>query len=126
MTISTNSNSVAPTETQIDLLSPIRDEEDNIRLKQIESDMLRLKEHVAYELIKIGKHLIEAKKLVQHGEWSKWLEEHIGFTQRTAQNYMKLARTFADWKGPDILYGKQEARRDRHRICAESVDYQRG
>lgn len=28
---------------------------------------------------------------LQHGEWGKWLEEKVEFTDRTAQKFMKVA-----------------------------------
>ena len=73
------------------------------RLLAIEKKILVLKQTVAYGLIEIGKNLIEAKTLVRHGEWGTWLETHVGFTVRTAQNYMKLARTFGDWDGVEAI-----------------------
>jgi hypothetical protein len=36
--------------------------------------------------------LIEAKALLKHGEWLPWLKEHVGFSDRTAQLYMKIVR----------------------------------
>jgi hypothetical protein len=43
--------------------------------------------------IDAGDLLIEAKQqLGKHGQWLKWLSEHCGVTERTAQRYMRLAR----------------------------------
>jgi phage N-6-adenine-methyltransferase len=39
-----------------------------------------------------GKLLMEAKKLVGHGNWESWVRESCGFSERTAQGYMRLAR----------------------------------
>src|SRR6266851_6007480 len=39
-----------------------------------------------------GQALIEAKKLVGHGGWSAWVEEHCRLSDRTARAYMRLAR----------------------------------
>ncbi len=78
---------------------------DQLRLEEIETNIRRLKVNIACELIEIGKNLIEAKRLVKHGEWANWLEEHAGFTQRTAQNYMRLARTFGDYVETGKLTG---------------------
>lgn len=39
-----------------------------------------------------GQALIEAKKLVGHGGWSGWVDEHCRFSDRTASAYMRLAR----------------------------------
>jgi len=40
--------------------------------------------------IEIGKRLSEAKEMVGHGNWSKWLEEEVKYSQRTAQNLIKI------------------------------------
>lgn len=40
-----------------------------------------------------GTLLIEAKKLVQHGEWENWLTGHCDVAPRTAQAYMRLAKS---------------------------------
>lgn len=43
----------------------------------------------------MGQKFIEAKKLVPHGEWGNWLESKVGFSQRTANNFMRIAREYA-------------------------------
>ncbi|MEA5025596.1 hypothetical protein SDC9_22123 [bioreactor metagenome] len=40
--------------------------------------------------IEIGKRLKEAKALVPHGEWGKWLGESVNYSQRTADKLMQL------------------------------------
>lgn len=40
-----------------------------------------------------GNSLIEAKKLVPHGEWETWLTQNCEVAPRTAQAYMRLAKT---------------------------------
>jgi hypothetical protein len=42
--------------------------------------------------IRAGELLIEAKAQVRHGEWLPWLEANFPFSERTARNYMRLAR----------------------------------
>ena len=42
--------------------------------------------------LKVGELLLEAKKIVPHGEFSKWREEHTTVSQRMAQTYMTIAR----------------------------------
>jgi hypothetical protein len=39
-----------------------------------------------------GELLIEAKARVAHGEWLPWLKANFDFSEKTAQNYMRLAR----------------------------------
>ena len=57
---------------------------------------------MATAVIEVGKRLIEAQKLVPHGEWGEYVTHSCGFSQRTAQAYMQLAanpgnaQTFAD------------------------------
>ena len=40
--------------------------------------------------IEIGRRLVEAKSMVNHGEWGKWLEERVSYSQSTANNLMKI------------------------------------
>ncbi|MBC6679583.1 DUF3102 domain-containing protein [Zhenpiania hominis] len=40
--------------------------------------------------IEIGKRLTEAKQIIKHGKWADWLKERVEFSQRTANNLMKL------------------------------------
>lgn len=47
-------------------------------------------------LIEIGRLLVEAKSMVPHGEWGKYLEERVNYSQSTANNYMKLYQEYGD------------------------------
>lgn len=38
----------------------------------------------------IGKRLIEAKEQVGHGEWGKWLQENVEYSQSTANRLMQI------------------------------------
>jgi len=40
--------------------------------------------------IEIGRRLQEAKDLVKHGEWGKWLAESVSYSQKTAERLIKL------------------------------------
>ena len=40
--------------------------------------------------IEVGRRLCEAKELLPHGEWGKWLKEEVSFSQSTANNLMKI------------------------------------
>jgi hypothetical protein len=46
---------------------------------------------VAYLQWKIGRALLQLRKLTPHGQWLKFLEEHFDFTDQTARNYMEIA-----------------------------------
>ena len=42
-------------------------------------------------VVEIGEYLTEAKGVLSHGEWCRWLAENVHFSERTAQRYMQLA-----------------------------------
>lgn len=44
--------------------------------------------------IAAGELLIETKKSVGHGSWLSWIQENVEFSERTARNYMRVARAF--------------------------------
>ena len=49
--------------------------------------------HAAEQALRAGRLLIEARALVVHGAWAEWLQEHVGFSDRSARRYMQLARS---------------------------------
>lgn len=40
--------------------------------------------------VEIGRRLDEAKHTLPHGQWATWLSENVEFSQRQANNFMKL------------------------------------
>lgn len=44
--------------------------------------------------IEIGRLLLEAKGLVPHGEWGKWLAENVDYSESTANNLMRCFKEF--------------------------------
>ena len=49
---------------------------------------------VLYNSIEIGRKLVEAKELVSHGEWGKWLEEKVDYSKTTANNLMNIFKEY--------------------------------
>lgn len=47
-------------------------------------------------IIEIGKRLLEAKQCLPHGKWGDWLQNEVEFSERTAQDYMKIAREYGN------------------------------
>ena len=49
----------------------------------------------ASHAIAAGELLLEAKARpeIKHGQWSPWLREHCGLSERTAQRYMRVAKS---------------------------------
>ena len=54
----------------------------------------------AESILRIGYDLTEMKALCEHGEWLEWLNE-VGWKERTAQNYMRVARTWNE--NPNLM-----------------------
>jgi hypothetical protein len=88
-------------------INPELVEQNNLKLKQFAEEVNRLQVDIeandalsinhgkiALELaLKAGATLREAKELVPHGEWEKWIADNVKAVElRTAQNYMKLAQ----------------------------------
>ena len=76
---------------------------DMVRVRDIEmvtSDILYAQRQGARQLlsnlIEIGRLLVEAKSIVPHGEWGKYLEERVDYSQSTANNFMKLYQEYGD------------------------------
>lgn len=46
--------------------------------------------------MEIGRLLIEAKAVVQHGEWGQWLQENVDYSQTTANDMMRLYTEYRD------------------------------
>ena len=66
----------------------------NAALEQIEKEIITLKNQTAENIILMGQKFIEAKKLVPHGTWGEWLESKVGFSQRTANQFMRIAQEY--------------------------------
>lgn len=53
-------------------------------------------ERAAMNILELGRVLIDAKSLVNHGEWIRWIRDNAGISDRTAQNLMAVYRRFGD------------------------------
>ena len=69
-------------------------------IETITTEILHLKQQAGTAILEIGHRLIEAKKVLPHGEWLPWLENQVEFSERAAQNLMKLSR---EWTNPQAL-----------------------
>lgn len=52
------------------------------------------KQQAGMAILEIGKRLAEAKSQLSHGEWLPWLEEKVEFSERSAQQYIRLWREY--------------------------------
>lgn len=81
-------------EGQPDQMDTVRD------IEIITGEILEAKRVGGEAVLTIGRGLIEAKALLSHGEWLPWLNDRVEFSERTAQNFMRLAR---EWSNPHAL-----------------------
>ena len=63
-------------------------------LPQLEIEIKFYLGQTAQNIIEVGKRLIQAKSLVQHGEWQDWLKNNFQLTDRTARNFIQCAERF--------------------------------
>ena len=60
--------------------------------------------------VEVGRRLKEAKEMLQHGEWLKWLEESVSYTERTAQRFLLVFDAYGDKQPAALNVGAQTQR----------------
>lgn len=70
------------------LAEPVRD------IDIITEEINFYKQQAGMAILEIGKRLAEAKSQLSHGEWLPWLEEKVEFSERSAQQYIRLWREY--------------------------------
>ena len=65
-------------------------------IETITDEILDAKRTGGEAILTIGRCLIEAKDMLSHGEWLPWLNERVEFSERTARNFMRLAREWTN------------------------------
>ncbi|MDQ7093614.1 DUF3102 domain-containing protein [Desulfosporosinus sp. PR] len=58
--------------------------------------------------IEIGRRLKEVKELLPYGEWGKWLEDSISYSQKTAERLMKIFEAYGAKADASLDVGTQE------------------
>lgn len=89
--------------TSVEVLSP---EESNTVEKNSVEEQRKLDElaesirnftfQVRDNIINIGQCFIEAKELVKHGEWVKWIKANTTFTRQTVYKFIQCTERFAN------------------------------
>ena len=64
------------------------------KLEEIAASIRARQTNIAENIIGIGYDLIEAKAMLKHGEFGRWLADNFSMTQQTAGNYMRVAERF--------------------------------
>jgi hypothetical protein len=61
--------------------------------RQLQQEVIKGSLETAEKIMALGNALIEAKRLLPHGEWNKWLAENARISSRTASNYMRISKS---------------------------------
>lgn len=61
---------------------------------EIKTIEMQVAKYAIYGYIEIGKRLVEAKEMVGHGGWGKYLEEKVRYSQQWATNLMNLYKEY--------------------------------
>jgi hypothetical protein len=69
----------------------------------------RLK-RTAEDIIAIGQDLIEVKERLEHGEFLPWLQSEFEMSERTARDFMNIARKFGNKSAPGADLGMRVLR----------------
>lgn len=82
------------TETESEETVQYVSDEDAAREDRLVSEIRMITEQtkqvVLFNSIEIGRRLTEAKAMVKRGTWGTWLKERVDYSQRTANNFMKM------------------------------------
>lgn len=65
-------------------------------IETITAEIQILKQRAGEDIIGIGQRLIEAKEQLQHGEWLPWLRDEVQFSERSAQQFMRIAKEYSN------------------------------
>lgn len=65
-------------------------------IEVITAEIWLYKQQAGAAILEIGRRLLEAKSMLNHGEWLPWLEEKAEFSEATAQRFMRLAREYSN------------------------------
>jgi len=79
--VATNKNAVRRVPRPLKVLVPL-----------IREELIAGNEAGMAHFVKAGRMLIEARELVTHGSWYRWLKDNFTLSKATANDYMRVAR----------------------------------
>lgn len=68
----------------------------SVPLEQITLEVKFYLNQTAQNIIEVGKRLTQAKAMLPHGEFGKWLDSNFKLTVRTAQKFMQVSERFGN------------------------------
>lgn len=82
------------------------DAETRIVVQQRTDEIKTLMRRTAQDIIDIGRKLLEVKEKIGHGNFCDWLKTEFGWSERTAQRYMQVAKSFKSDTVSDLIPAK--------------------
>lgn len=65
-------------------------------IEVITNEILFYKQVGGNAIVEIGKRLIEAKAMLEHGQWLSWLSDNVELSEVAAQRCMRLAKEYSN------------------------------
>jgi hypothetical protein len=69
---------------------------------RLHGEIFQQAEAMLVKVLRVGELLVQQKQKLPHGQFTKWVEENLPFTTRTAQNYMKVFRNKEQLKNENV------------------------
>lgn len=92
-------------DTQLTIFDYTQLDTETRAIVQQETDELKaIVKRSAQDIIIIGQKLIRVKETLPHGEFGKWLDSEFGWTDRTAQNFMRVYQMFKNENFSDLNF----------------------
>lgn len=81
------------------------DSETRVVVEQRTEEIRDLVRKTAQDIYRIGEKLIQVKGRLPHGQFGPWLDEEFGWSNRTAQQFMSVPRSFKSENFSDLDAG---------------------
>jgi hypothetical protein len=80
---------------------------DRDTIRQHADSIRSLMQRASQDIVEIGQRLLYVKKRLGHGRFLDWLNAEFDMTERTAQNFMNVARAFKSETVSDLKIGQK-------------------
>lgn len=68
-------------------------------LEVVAAEIRALTANAINTIVEIGRRMVEAKEMLPHGEFGRWIKENTGYSSSTANNFMRIFEAYADPQG---------------------------
>jgi len=90
------------TSANLEILNSTNETDCVDEISRLHNEIFQQAETMLQNIMRIGELLVQQKQKLPHGQFTKWVEENLPFTNRTAQNYMKVFRNKEQLKNENV------------------------